>query len=121
MNNKGFTLIEVLSVIVILSVIMGIALPVINNSLEKSKRKQEEDRKKSMLSAAEMYVTDCKFKLNIQNEYLISVSGLIRDGYLSFNDLTDDDKKRKILYNKKNGTIDFSNSGEDVVNKDGPC
>ena len=40
LNKKGFTLVELLVVIVILGVIMSIAIPSITSSIERSKDKQ---------------------------------------------------------------------------------
>ena len=41
LNKKGFTLVELLVVIVILGVIMSIAIPSITSSIERSKDKQK--------------------------------------------------------------------------------
>ena len=60
LNQKGFTLIELLAVLVILVAIMGIAIPSISSSLERTKAKQNESRYKVIESAAELYVTDHK-------------------------------------------------------------
>lgn len=84
LNNKGFTLVELLAVLVILIAIMGIAIPTISSSLERTKDKQNEARHKILESAAEQYVTDyknavynklgsnenCFFYLNDLSEYL---------------------------------------------------
>jgi len=55
LNRKGFTLIELMVVIAILVVIMGIALPNITSSIERSKQKQIESKRKLIESAAELY------------------------------------------------------------------
>ena len=60
MNNKGFTLVELLAVLVILSVIMGIAIPTISSSMERTKSKQDKTKQKMLESYAEMFVTDNK-------------------------------------------------------------
>ena len=60
LNNKGFTLVELLAVLVILIAIMGIAIPTISSSLERTKDKQNKARYKIIESAAEQYVTDYK-------------------------------------------------------------
>lgn len=59
-NNKGFTLIELLAALVILTAIMSIAIPSISSSLERTKVKQDDTKKKLLESAAELYVTDHK-------------------------------------------------------------
>lgn len=60
LNQKGFTLVELLAVLVILVAIMGIAIPTISSSLERTKTKQNESRYKVLETAAEQYVTDHK-------------------------------------------------------------
>lgn len=60
LNNKGFTLVELLAVLVILIAIMGIAIPSISSSLERQKQKQNQARYDLLESTAELYVTDNK-------------------------------------------------------------
>ena len=60
MNNKGFTLIELLAVLVILTAIMGIAIPSITSSMERTKAKQDKAKYKVLESTAEVYVADHK-------------------------------------------------------------
>ncbi len=60
MNNKGFTLVELLAVLIILTVIMGVAIPSISSSLERTKVKQNKAKEEMLLSYAEEYVTDHK-------------------------------------------------------------
>lgn len=83
MNNKGFTLVELLAVLIILTVIMGIAIPSISSSLERTKIKQNDSKKKIIVTAAEEFVTDhknevyanldtegCKIEINLLGDYL---------------------------------------------------
>ena len=56
LNRNGFTLVEVLAVLVILSAIMGIALPSITSSLERNEEKQNKSKIKMIESFAEIYV-----------------------------------------------------------------
>lgn len=60
LNRKGFTLVELLAVLVILIAIMAIAIPTISSSLERTKAKQNESRYRVIESAAELYVSDHK-------------------------------------------------------------
>ena len=55
LNRKGFTLIELMAVIAILVIIMGIALPNITSSIERSKQKQKEAKIELLKSEAELY------------------------------------------------------------------
>lgn len=60
LDQKGFTLVELLAVLVILVAIMGIAIPTISSSLERTKESQNQSRYKVLESAAELYVSDHK-------------------------------------------------------------
>ena len=60
MNNKGFTLIELLAVLVILTAIMGIAIPSISSSMERTKSKQDKAKYRVLESMAEVFVADHK-------------------------------------------------------------
>ena len=77
-NQKGFTLIELLAALVILTAIMGIAIPSITSSLERTKIKQDKTKYKILETAAELYVTDHKNaiynKLNSASECYISLN-----------------------------------------------
>ena len=119
MNNKGFTLIELLAVLVILTAIMTIALPSITASMERTKTKQDNSRKKILESAAEMYVTDHKNaiykKMNNDTSCYISIKTLSDDNYLADDanlDSNGDEFNGYIefikpnTYNYKEGTID---------------
>ena len=90
MNRKGFTLIELLTVFVILGVIMVIAIPTITSSMQRTKVKQNEERKKLILSAAESFVSENKNTVynivnandNTEHKCYIEVSKLVDEKYL---------------------------------------
>ncbi len=91
LNNKGFTLVEVLAVLVILVVIMTIAIPNISSSLERSKSKQNAAKKEMLESYAELYISD-----NGILDATIKLSDLVDYGYASNDDLVDADGDRII-------------------------
>ena len=95
LNNKGFTLVEVLAVLVILVVIMSIAIPNISSSLERSKSKQDDARKKVLISAAELYVADNKNRIysemGTDNNYTITLDDLVSNGYVTEDQIKDSD------------------------------
>ena len=57
-NRKGFTLVEVLAVILILAIVMIIAIPAIGNALGAGKDKIKEINKKQIKEAVEVLVTE---------------------------------------------------------------
>ena len=100
MNNKGFTLIELLAVLAILTAIMGIAIPSISSSLERSKEKQNESIKKMLVSFAELYVTDHKNAvynaIGAGTSCYISIRDLKDEGYANEESVKDADDKELI-------------------------
>lgn len=58
MKNKGFTLVELIAVIVILGLISLIAIPTVNNSIIKYKDKLEADAIKNIEQAAKNWAAD---------------------------------------------------------------
>lgn len=57
-EQKGFTLIELLAVIVILGIIAAIAIPAINNVINKSEAKSQAQEGVQIINAAKMYVAN---------------------------------------------------------------
>lgn len=95
LNRKGFTLVELLAVIVILVAIMGIAIPTISSSLERTKDRQNKARYKIIETAAEEFVTDNKNtvygNLDGSGKCKIQVKQLAE--YLSTDEMKDADGK----------------------------
>ena len=81
--NKGFTLVELLAVLFILSVITIVAVPNVITTNEKSKEKDIAEFKKTVENAAEVYVEthlDTDWVVNLKNNgtpYCININDLI--------------------------------------------
>lgn len=86
LNRKGFTLIELMVVIAILVVIMGIALPNITSSIERSKQKQKEAKIQLIVSAAELYFD--RHKGNDKTKGVKSTT-LVSEGFLTNAEIED--------------------------------
>ena len=112
LNNNGFTLVEVLAVLVILSIIVGLALPSFSSSLEKNEVSQLDDKKDRIISAAEMYITDYKYEIynNLENDNgcYIKIDTLQSYGYL-FNESTDSIDDKYVNFTKPN-TYEITNN-----------
>ena len=65
LNQKGFTLIEVLAVIVILAMILLIAVPNVNKLINKSKTDNYNNLKNSIVGAAKSYISDYRYDISI--------------------------------------------------------
>lgn len=105
LNNKGFTLVELLAVVVILVVIMTIALPNISSSIERNKKKQNEALEKVIISAAELYVSDNRNSLVVDDPGFMGCYLSIENDLFSY--LGSDD-----LGDYKNGCVYVNASGD---------
>ena len=106
LNKRGFTLVELLVVIVILGVIMSIAIPSITSSIERSKDKQKEQIIKLIVSAGELYVD--KHKNTVTPP--ITLNQLIEDGLITKEEMKDPFNEKRTLcghlsYNETEGVL----------------
>ena len=107
LNNKGFTLVELLGVIIILMAILYLAIPSLTSSVERSKRNQFEQKKELIISAGELYISDIK---TTKRKCKITLDKLKNEDYLSgitiinpFNDK--EEIKGEVIYNKDSADI----------------
>ncbi len=84
MNKKGFTLAELLGVIVILGLICLVAFPPILNSIKKSKNNISEATLNVIYNGANIYVNNhpSEFKLIENSKYCVKIQDLIDEGNL---------------------------------------
>lgn len=87
LNKKGFTMIELLAVLVILVVIMAIAIPSVTSSIERSKQKEKDQKIKLIESAAELYID----RYNCPNDGTVSIELLINNSSLRASEIIDPD------------------------------
>lgn len=81
MKNKGFTLIELIGTIVILSIVVLIIIPPISNSLKKSVEDADKKTKQSIIMAAKSWASDNKDKLPTT----VKLNILQEEGYIDDN------------------------------------
>ncbi|MEG2011442.1 MAG: prepilin-type N-terminal cleavage/methylation domain-containing protein [Bacilli bacterium] len=81
MKNKGYSLVELLAVITILGLLILITVPIINNSIIKSKQKALENQKKELIRTTKKYAIKkssiLPFAINDISE--VSVSELLKE------------------------------------------
>ncbi len=84
MNKRGFTLVELLSVVIILSLLIAFVLPQITNSVRNYQVKTDEVTTKLIIDAAKLYVGDNsnKYPKKMDNSYCITMNELIENDYL---------------------------------------
>ncbi len=110
LNKRGFTLVELLAVIVILIAITAIAIPTISSALDRTKEKQNDQRKRILESAAELFVSEHKNSIEAAAS-CISLDALKKGGYVdeeALKDANGDDFVGYILIDKENGKYTFT-------------
>lgn len=100
MNNKGFTLVELLAVITILSILMLIAVPNIVGAVKRSRDKTFVEDAKKMISMAQYY----------------QAKNTTKTGKFSLSQLDD---SREIVNGPNNGLYDRDNSYVNITNSNG--
>ena len=125
MNKKGFTLVEILSVLVLISLLLGLAIPGINKISSNMKKKSYSKKVSLVESAAELWGQDNKTLLQSSSDceikggekvscYKITVGSLIENNYLDsdrnsgeyISPLDNSDMKNQCVYvYKKNNRV----------------
>lgn len=128
-NNKGFTLVELLGVIVVLLAIMLVAIPSIASTYEKNKNKIDDQKKQNIISAAEIYASVHLKSNNVAgyNNFLdgscgISLKDILDEDLITKNELKD--SKGSDLYSDLENTYvkyNISSSKYDITNSTSGC
>lgn len=79
-NDRGFSLVELLGVIVILGVLSGVAIIAVSRHLNNSKDKSYQIMEESVYVAAQNYVLDSIDKFS--GNKTVKIEKLVEDGYL---------------------------------------
>ena len=92
LNNKGFTLVELLAVIVILVTVSLVAVGGISNSLKNRDVKECEEQQQLAVSAAKLYFSLDGTNTNEVEVSILKSNGYIKDGDNKVSLLKDTDK-----------------------------
>ena len=104
LNKKGFTLVEVLAVIIIVCLLALLVIPQITDSISNFKDKTDDLTLSIITSAAELYIQD--YEINVEDSICINIDELVDKEYL----------KRPVEYKKED--ITDTNSLK-VINNNG--
>lgn len=97
-NKKGFTLVELMAVIIILGIIMLITVPIINRILKNSKENLYNQQVAQIESAAKKWGAEQidAFDNSVGGIYLLSINELQNSGYLESSDISDPRNKKNM-------------------------
>ena len=112
MNNKGFTLVEILAVVVILGMVMAIAIPNVSKLIKINEGNNYEQLKSTIMSAAKMYISDHKYEI-VVNGSCSNPSDKISISKINTYDVIDD-KLVISYYNAENESISENSEAEKV-------
>jgi len=83
MKNKGFTLAEILGVIVIIGLLVTLVMPTITNRIRANSSKAEKASNQIIFDAALQYINENKQDFSSGKKHCISISTLIDEGKLA--------------------------------------
>lgn len=78
-KEEGFTLVELLAVLVILALIVGIAIPMVGNVINNSKESADKSQNELIINAAQLYELEDNNTLPVTTDVLITKGFLEND------------------------------------------
>lgn len=85
LNKEGFTLIELVGVIIIISILSLLFFPSLINQFKKTSDNMDETTKKIIIDSAKIYVDNNESNFDKSKTYCITISTLIDNEYLEDN------------------------------------
>lgn len=87
-NNKGFTLVELLAVLVILGVIVAIAIPAVSSTLNRQEEKDLTFKKQQIISSVELKLDKIRNELTNKDDFsygrcCVTVKWLKNKGFIT--------------------------------------
>ena len=126
MKKKGFTLVELLAVIVILSLVLVIAVPSVNKYIKQSKEKAYDAQISTIIEAAQAYASANSGLLPRKEEFVVKItlgqlksSGLIKEEVKNPNDDKYFDDALTIEIKKKGETYNYDIVESTITTRDG--
>ena len=126
LNNKGFTLIEILAVVIILSIIITIMVPSSNYLIERNKEDNYKQLEKSIINATKVYLSDNRYNITLDYGSDLCEDGEAEENIssISGNDLIDNKILISTLVNSRalttnsNGNIINPKNNEEILDLD---
>lgn len=86
MNNKGFTMVELIAVVALIAILSGVTISAVTRQMEKSKRKTYKTHEENLKRATTNYLST-HTELANSSSLIIKAQDLINEGFLE--DLND--------------------------------
>ena len=120
LNNKGFTLVELLAVVVLLSILVAIMVPSVDYLIDKSREDNYENLKKNIILASKVYLSDNRYNISLDYGDTLCGDGEVEENILSINGvpLTASKLPIRVLVENKALTTDSNGNITDPRNKD---
>ena len=91
--KKGFTLVELLAVMILLGIISLIAIPSISKMLIRSRENAYESTKNELIKAAKKYAAEHTGELPVRElnsvEKCLSINDIVKNGYINEDEVID--------------------------------
>lgn len=93
-NNKGFTLVEITAVVLILGVIFLISYPTIERLMKKSEQDKDKFNEENIIMAANTYLNmhSSDYIFTLDSDIEITLNELVEEDLIDDNDYEDTDK-----------------------------
>lgn len=108
MDKKGFTLVELLAIVVVLAIIMVVAAPSMTKQVKKSEEETQNILNQKIENASKLYAAKY-FASDLVNgkEITFTLNDLQQDGLINLKDKCTDELLKKIIVS--NGIYDYKN------------
>lgn len=117
LDNKGFTLVELIATIVVLSLVMGIGAYSITGLIENSKQKDYDLLIEEIKTATELYYQECRYVTKkCSNSGEITLGDLLNSGFLKENGELSKENKLILINPLDNGEITNCRVGYEYKN-----
>lgn len=106
MNNKGFTLVEVLATFAVMAIILGIAFPAVDNLYRENKKEIYKSYESGLLAAAKLYVDQYDRDLWTKSQTKVGAVCI----KITYADIKCEDLIKKFTGQSKGEEVDENNS-----------
>lgn len=106
LNNKGYTLIELMAVVVILSVLTAIMVPSVNYLINMNKENNYKDLKSNLIHATKVLFSDYRYEVTLENTHCADSTEEKSILKIGSHELTDSKVPIQVLVDENNISVD---------------